>query len=135
MKRFNEAIIALFGCIEVIFGLVTIIALLEAKLFFGIAKPPPAAAFVLLTAIISFSLGCGILLRKLWARKLLMFFAGYIILTKVFILLGVLILSPPFLPLVSSNTRAGISVFYHLLIILFFNKEDVRAYFLGAARA
>lgn len=126
MKKDNKIGIIAIGTIEIVIGLVTLISLAEAKLFFGITKPLGVFLFVFVTSLISFMLGVGILRYRWWARKLLIFFSGYIILTKIFLLLGILKLSPAFETLISSNTKNIVSSIYHLFVILFFCNKQIR---------
>lgn len=119
-----------FGYTEIIIGLVTIISLAEAGLLGGMAKPAGVFLFVLATSVVSSVLGLGILKRKMWARRLLLFFAGYIVLTKIFIFLGILNLSHPFETLIPSFAKNIISCAYHLSAILFFSRENVRGNFI-----
>ncbi len=134
MKKIENLGILLFGYIEITIGLVTIISLIESRLFSGVTKPLGVSIFIFGTSLMSLILGCAVLLRKLWARKLLMFFSGYIILTKLFILLGVITLPPGIDVLISSSIRNIISSAYHFLVILFFNEEKVRACFLNQGK-
>lgn len=131
MKSLQHYLILLLGYTEVVIGLTAFISLIEAKLLFGISKPTGVFLFVAITSVISFTIGAGVLRYKLWARKLLMFFAGYIVLTKIFIFLGLLKLSPPFEVLISSSLKNIISLLYHSLIIVFLNMEEVRKDFIG----
>jgi len=129
MKKDQKLIIALFGYTEIIIGVVTLLSLLVAKVVWGATKPFGISVFVSSTALVSFTLGVGILKYKMLARKLLIFFAGYIILTKIFIFSGLITLSPPFEVFIPSSVKDIISLVYHLLIILFFNSEKVRPIF------
>lgn len=129
MKNFERVGFTVFGCIEIIIGLVTIASLLVAKVFFDAAKPLPVFLFVFSSAAVSSVLGIGILRYRLLARNLLMFFAGYIVLTKILIFCGLIILPPPFETLIPPSVKNIISLFYHVAIIAFFGSEKMRSYF------
>ena len=129
MKKDKKLGIALFGYTEVMIGIATLLSLAAAKIIWGAAKPIGVSVFVSSTALISFTLGVGILKYKMLARKLLIFFAGYIILTKIFSFSGLITLSPPFEVFIPSSVKDIISLVYHLLIIFFFNNEKIRRNF------
>ncbi|NQU74158.1 MAG: hypothetical protein HQ547_05565 [Candidatus Omnitrophica bacterium] len=129
MKKDKKLSIALFGYTEVIIGIATLLSLVAAKIIWGATKPIGVSVFVSSTALVSFTLGVGILKYKMLARKLLIFFAGYIVLTKIFIFSGLVTLSPPFEVLIPSSVKDIISLIYHLLIVFFFNNEKIRRLF------
>lgn len=118
-----------FGWTEITIGLITIISLLEARMLGFASKPLPVFLFVFITSSISLVLGAGILDYRMWARKLLMFFAGYIALTKLLILFGVVRLSSPFETLMPPTIKNWISLAYHMLVVLFMNREKTRRLF------
>jgi len=129
MLKADKIGIALFGWVEALIGLVTIISLIEAMFLWGATKPLGVFLFVFLSSLVSLVLGIGILRYQLWARKVLMFFAGYIILTKMLIFLHLILLSPPFEVLIPSPAKNSVSLVYHIGVILFFNSEKIRLYF------
>jgi spore maturation protein SpmA len=126
MRKIDKFFTVLFGETEVLIGLVTLISLFETRILWGITKPRSVFLFVFLTSLVSFILGIGILRYKMLARKLLMFFSGYIVLTKIFMFLNLITLSHPFEILIPSRIKNVISFIYHLTIILFFNREEIR---------
>jgi len=129
MRKIENLGIISFGYIEAIIGAGTIISLFVAKVAWGATKPLGILSFVGLTALASFILGIGILKYKMWARRFLIFFSGYIVLTKLFIYLGVIKLSPPFEILIPSSIKNIISVIYHVGVILFLGNENIRRSF------
>jgi len=68
--------------------------------------------------VVSATLGYNILKLKDWARKILIYFSGYIVLTKILIYTGLLSLNGQILIFIPSWIKDLTSTFYHLAIIL-----------------
>jgi len=56
-------------------------------------KPVNVLVFVVVSSLLSVSLGAGVLMRRRYARKLLMFFAGWIVLSKILTFGGIITLN------------------------------------------
>jgi hypothetical protein len=125
----RKNVFRVFGWIEVLIGMTALIGSFAAQMGFipgHAGKPDNIYVFVVVTAAVSFVLGVGLLYDREWARKLLIFFAGYIILTKVLIASGLMSFSGVMLTAVSPAIRDMVSGVYHaaLLIALMFCSHD-----------
>lgn len=113
------------GFIELLIGLSTMLFVSLFHIFSIIEKPLGVFIFVMASAFISAAIGFGILNYKNWARILLVFFSGYVVILKILIYLGVMkftgeiIISPP------SYVKDLISILYHILILVFFTNNNI----------
>ena len=116
------------GLVEISIGLVTLLSIpFFARL--GHTKPSGELFFVVTSSLLSFLMGAGILLRLNGARKWLVFFSGWIIISKLLIFLGVLRLVsevPASLPIQLKNI---VSLFYHGLLIVYLRHPLVQKEF------
>lgn len=80
-------------------------------------KPENVYFFVVITAVSAIVLGAGLLMGKEWARRLLIFFAGYVVLTKLLVYLGLMSLSGPVVTFLPRSAVDIISSVYHLALI------------------
>ena len=120
-KYMKKKICITIGIIELCIGITTLISCFLVQ--FGILpeisqKPSNVLAFVIITSIISICLGFGMLRIKDLAKKLLIFFSGYIILTKVLIYTGIIVFTGHYITFVSQGILDLISTLYHSLIII-----------------
>ena len=127
----NRQTIKTIAFIELLIGVSTILGLAGSSLFGLPGKPANVFIFVLLSAITSATIGAGLLAHKQWARTLLVFFSGYIIITKILIFSDLLHFSGEMITFVSAGVKNLISVGYHSFVIVFFARRDVRVYFYG----
>jgi len=118
------------GAIEVAIGVTTLLGLISMPLLYGIKKPVNILVFVLISSLVSSALGGGLLLRKEWARSLLVFFSGYVLITKLLLATGLLYFtgeSELFLPLEIKNI---ISTVYHLCVIIILSAGPIKRSFI-----
>jgi hypothetical protein len=112
--------ILLIGIIEIFIGLATLIGCFSVQTWgvLGLTgKPGSVYIFVVVTATISLILGIGIIFGREWAKKLLLFFSGYVILTKVLQFLGLLVFKGQIITVIPSQTKDIISIVYHIFLI------------------
>jgi len=121
--------ILLFGLIEIGIGTVTLAAIGRNILAGFLPKPPNVLAFVVISSLISICLGGGILLRRPCARKFLLFFAGWVILSKVLVFAGIIILCCELETTITADVKNIISIFYHALVIVYFHSRPIKAEF------
>ena len=117
----KKIIFSIVGAIEVVIGLITLLSCFVVQTWniFGYApKPFSVYVFVVVSAVISFVLGVGMLSYRDWARKLLIFFSGYIVLTKVMIYTKLLTFSGDILTIIPVWSKDMVSVFYHVGLII-----------------
>ncbi|HNX90517.1 MAG TPA: hypothetical protein PKY78_02880 [Candidatus Omnitrophota bacterium] len=109
------------GIIEMLIGITTLVVCFAVQTW-GIGgfavKSPNVYIFVVTTATMSFALGVGMLFNREWARKLLIFFSGYIIITKILIYLGLLTFNGEIFKAVPTSAKNIISLLYHILLIV-----------------
>ncbi|MGE5279749.1 MAG: hypothetical protein ACM3L6_03275 [Deltaproteobacteria bacterium] len=121
-------IIPIIGLTEVAIGLITLLSIpFFARL--GHAKPEGELYFVVTSSCVSFFLGAGILFRADAARAWLVYFSGWIILTKMLIFLGVLHITSEIALSISIQLKNIISFFYHGFLILFLRLPLVKKEF------
>ena len=124
-KRLIKAI----GCIEVLIGLTTVIGLVTYAFMSISTKPLNVFVFVLVTAAASFTLGLGLLNHQPWARTLLVFFSGYIVLTKAMIAFDLLRFNGEIVTSIPAGVKNATSVLYHGFIIWFLSRRPVKKLF------
>jgi uncharacterized protein YybS (DUF2232 family) len=118
-----------FAASEIIIGGLTLAAT-SFSLLLGISsKPSNVLVFVITSSFISLFLGVGILLRLKYARKFLLFFSGWVILSKVFLFMGLITLNGAMETAIAPSIKNIISIAYHSLLIVYFLRPSVRSEF------
>lgn len=114
--------ICLFGIIEIGIGVFTLVSIILNNSFFS--------GFIvflfIIMALVSFTLGAGIICRNETARRLLILFSVIILLNKLMIFSSLVNFPNVFKGFVAQATKDIISAMYHLLIIIFFNLPIVK---------
>lgn len=127
MKKYG---ILLFGLAESAIGTATLAAIIAEILSRGVSsKPANVLVFVVISSCISLSLGIGILLRRRYARKFLIFFAGWVILSKILITMEIMTLCCALETQVPPNLKNAVSAVYHGLVMFFFHHPAVKKEF------
>jgi uncharacterized protein YybS (DUF2232 family) len=121
--------ILLFGLIEIGIGTVTLAAIGRNLLAGVLPKPPNVLAFVVISSLISICLGAGILCRRPYARKFLIFFAGWVILSKILIFAGIIVLCCEMETTMAPDIKNIISILYHIAVITYFHSRSIKAEF------
>lgn len=121
--------IRIIAFVEIVIGLSTMVGLIMGAWFFFPTKPLNVFIFVVISAIASTALGVGLFNCKEKARILLIFFSGYILLTKMLIFLNLLKLCCETTTLIPVNIKNSVSIIYHFLLIIFFTRQRVKKYF------
>ena len=127
-KYFKFGIISI-GWIEVLLGLITIIAVSLSLLFGFSQKPLPVLWFVYITSAISLTLGIGILRYNLASYRLLIFFAKLIIISKILIFVGIIHLNGALETLIPAQVKNIVSIFYHFLMLWYLGLREVKKCF------
>ncbi|MDD5438735.1 MAG: hypothetical protein PHS37_00940 [Candidatus Omnitrophica bacterium] len=125
----RRGIIRLISVIEMSIGGMTIFGLFTAPLMFSISKPSNVFLFVMITALASLALGIGLFGYRAWARTLLIFFSGYIVLTKVLVLLNLLYFTCEFITAIPEGVKNIISISYHTFLVLFLSAKGTAILF------
>jgi hypothetical protein len=92
-------------------------------------KPLNVFIFVLATSMTSCLIGIGLFKRWRWAWLLIVFFSGYIVLTKILLTFGLLIFTGEVIKFIPMDIKNYISVFYHAFIMAYFTRKKVRTQF------
>jgi hypothetical protein len=121
--------IQIFGLTEIAIGTITLLAIVVSLVKGTSAKPPNVLTFVIISSLISVALGAGVLLKEKHSRKLLIFFAGWVILSKILIYAKIMTLCCSLETTISSNLKNLISIAYHSILILYFHHRSIKAEF------
>jgi hypothetical protein len=124
-----KKIIRIIAFVEIAIGLYTIVGLIASAWFSFPTKPLNVFIFVMISAATSIVLGAGLFNYKEKARMLLIFFSGYVALTKILIFLNLLKLCCEITVLIPVHVKNSVSVIYHFLLIIFFTRPEVKSYF------
>ncbi len=111
---------------ELMIGLITITGLFISQAFAFPQKPLNVFCFVLATAATSAVIGIGIFKRWRWAWLLLVFFSGYIVITKIMLLTGLLIFTGEIITFIPMDIKNYISIGYHSFIVIYFTRKRIR---------
>lgn len=131
LQMSKKYIVITIGCIEISIGAITMAALVFSSLFFRQPKPPNVFMFVLGSAVVSSFLGFGLLRFSDFFRKLLIFFSGYVILTKIMVYIGILQFTGEIVTLVSDPVKNSISIAYHALVIFTLHHPSFKRLFIA----
>lgn len=122
----QRSIIRAVAWIEMLIGATTIAGLAAVSVISVQHKPLNVFTLVLLSAGLSFIIGVGLYRREEWARVLIVFFSGYIILTKALLFAGLLHFNGEIVMLVPADLKNLISCAYHCFIIVVFTRGAVK---------
>ena len=123
--------IFLIGLTEIVIGTITLASLVK-PLFSGfLPKPLNVFLFVLVSSLISVTLGIGMLLRWHYARKLLLFFAGWVLLSKILVYSGIIVLCCALETTIAPDVKNAASIVYHLCVILYLHQATLKKEFQG----
>ncbi|HQP91835.1 MAG TPA: hypothetical protein PLU24_04095 [Candidatus Omnitrophota bacterium] len=121
--------IFIFGIAEIAIGITTLLSIFFGFLTQGYSKPANVLAFVIISSLISAGLGAGVLLRLKYARKLLIFFSGWVILSKILIFMRIIILCCALETMIPEGLKNYVSILYHLIVIFYFHHPSIKAEF------
>jgi len=121
--------ITLFAITEILIGSITFLGITLSLLRGTNTKPAAVFLFVLVTAIISTSLGFGILSLKRHALHMLIFLSTIIVFSKLLIFAKIISLSGALETTIPQDIKNLISIFYHTLLIVYFSRKPVKEQF------
>jgi hypothetical protein len=124
-----KKIIRTIAITELAIGASTILGLVVSTIFFSSKKSPNVFMFVLMSATASSLIGIGLLRHKHWARMVLVFFSGYIVLTKILIFADLLHFNGEIITLIPASLKNYISIAYHCFVVLFFTRRTTKTHF------
>jgi hypothetical protein len=126
LRMIATIIVNIIALIELLIGLITIIGLFISQAAAFPQKPLNVFIFVLVAAATSSAIGIGIFKRWRWAWLLLVFFSGYIVITKIMLLTGLLIFTGEIIAVIPMEMKNYISIAYHSFIVLYFTRKRIR---------
>lgn len=121
--------IPIFGFTEIAIGAVTLTAMAWSIAAKTPQKPANVLIFVIISSLISSGLGAGLLLRWHYARKLLIFFAGWVILSKILVFAKIIFLCCELETTITPVFKNIISILYHALLIFCLHQPSVKKEF------
>ena len=124
-----KRIIKIIAFIELLIGLSTVFGLTTYTVLSLSTKPLNVFIFVLLCAVISSMIGAGLFDRREWARVLLVFFSGYVIITKAMVFAGLLQFNGEIMTFIPAGLKNCASVLYHGFVLIFFTRKSVKGRF------
>jgi len=122
-------IIKIVAFIELSIGEATIFGTTVSTLLLLAKKSPNVFIFVILSATASAVIGIGLYHYKEWARMLLVFFSGYIIVTKMLVFANLLHFNGEIITFISTGLKNYISIAYHAFVMLFFTRQATKKCF------
>jgi hypothetical protein len=117
------------SCVEMLIGASTVTGLLASAAMAAQKKPANVFLFVLVSAAASFIIGAGLFRRKEWARMPLVFFSGYIILTKMLVFTGLMKFSGEIITFIPADLKNLISILYHFFVVVYFTRMSIKKEF------
>lgn len=118
--------IIFFGSTEIAIGMITLGAIASSIITHSSTKSLNVLIFVIISGLISTSLGIGVILRSHYFRKLIMFFAGWIILSKILVFGGIITLNGQLETFIPTGLKNIISMIYHTSIIFYFHHPMIK---------
>lgn len=124
-----KKLINLFAAIEIFIGGLTLISVVTTLILRNSTKPPNVLIFVIITSLISFLLGLGLLIRNPQAYYIILYFAITIIIVKILVFSKIIILNGALETSIPAHFKNIVSLIYHGSIIWFFSLRKVRLEF------
>ncbi len=119
----HKKIIIVIGLIELGLGAVTLLSSIFQALFLSFKKPPNVLVFVLVTSVISVGIGFGLIGRRDWARKTLLYFSGYIIVTKLLVAADLVNFTGEMVTAIPQVFKDSVSFLYHSSLVFFLTRK------------
>ena len=126
---FTKSVIRIIAVTEIMIGAITVSGLMISSMLAISEKSPNIVIFIFTSSVISILLGVGIIASNNMARRLLIFFSGWVLLTKLLVFMGVIEFSGELLKAVSISFKNAVSAAYHLMLIFILNRKEVKAFF------
>lgn len=119
-----------FAYTEIMLGIVSLFSLAFSLLNNPPSYPTTLTTFLLAAALISISLGIGILNFSRQSYYLLIFFSGVIVLSKILIFSNIISLNQAITSPFTPGVKNSVSFIYHSLLIFYFTRKPVIDIFL-----
>jgi len=114
-----------FAYTEIILGIVSLFSTIFCLLNNRTPYPVTVATFLFATALISISLGIGILNYSRPSYYLLIFFSGVVVLSKILIFSKIISLNQTITSTLTPGVKNTTSLIYHSLLIFYFTRKSV----------
>jgi hypothetical protein len=124
-----RTLIRIIAFIEIIIGATAFLGLVTLPLPSLCAKHPSVFIFFLIASMVSIGIGAGLFYSKGWARMLLIFFSGYIILTKILVFANVLNFSVEIIRFIPAGLKDRVSIAYHCFLMALLTRRSVKDFF------
>ena len=128
MKKENvsKTIIRGIAIIEILIGLSISLSFIIASLITPPGRPKAVYGFVIATSLISIIIGIGLFKYKNWGRQILIFFAGYVIITKFLLVTHLVTFVGNTIEFMSLQSKDIASLFYHAGILVVLNIKNIK---------
>lgn len=123
-EQLNRIVIRAIALIEMFIGLFIPIDLIVAFFAANPSRPAPVYFFVGVTSLISVIIGLGLFKYKSWGRKILIFFAGYVIITKILIFSRLITFTGNTIDLIPVMEKDILSLIYHTALLVVLNLKS-----------
>jgi len=124
-----KLIIKTIAISELLIGFITLLSLMIYSFYLQNPKPVNIFIFVLISNLISIILGAGIIYCKERARQMLVFFSGYVLITKLMMIFGLLNFTGEIITFIKTDFKNYISIIYHGIVIILLNQINIKKYF------
>jgi len=122
----NRMIIRAIAIMEILLGAVISSSFIVASVAAPLGRPKIVYGFVIVASLISIVIGVGLFQYRNWGRKTLIFFAGYVILTKFLIVSHLIIFTGNTVEFVSVDVKDITSLMYHTGILIVLNLKSIK---------
>lgn len=122
----SKIIIRVFAIIEILIGVTISLSFIITSLISPPGRPKSVYWFVIITSVISIVIGAGLFKYKRWARIMLIFFAGYVAISKPLLFTNLVKFTGNTIEFMPTNLKDIFSFLYHCIILGVFNLKDIK---------
>ena len=126
----KSKLINIFAVTEIFIGGITLISVTTSLILANSTKPLNVLVFVIITSLISFLLGIGLLMRNPQAYYIILYFSITIIISKILIFAKIISLNGALETSLPAPVKNIVSLLYHSLILVVFNLKNIRKEFI-----
>ena len=126
----KSKLINLFAITEIFIGGITLISVITSLILGISTKPANVLTFVIITALISFLLGIGLLMHNPQAYYIILYFSITIIISKILIFAEIISLNGALEASIPASLKNIFSLVYHGLILVVFNLKNIKKEFI-----
>lgn len=126
-KNFNKIIIRGVAVVEIFIGFSISLSFIVPALGNTPGHQKTLYGFVVATSLISIVIGIGLFRYKNWGRRFLIFFAGYVIVTKFLLVSHLVTFTGNTIEYMSIMSKDIISLVYHVAMLIVFNLKAIKS--------